>query len=173
MTEYCFIRLGWRSLFLPLLLIVVVQLAACAGGRGRVETATVRRIDQTCYLTDDGCRIDLKFIDWVDWDTMVVFPAGTDDSEIRTVLKTDALAGSRPPISIVIALTKDGKVVYMEDDPRSIEGYDPDDVEFEATNPAERYSKFGRDAVLEVHRRSLRRDRFYYGLYCVNCGDSD
>lgn len=144
--------------------LLAVLNSGCLAQRGRLEKNLVNEVIRKCPDIKMPCHIDLKFIDWVDWDTMTVFAVGTDDSEINRILGENSLVPSRSSLSLVIALRRNGKVVYIEDDPRKIEGYEEGDVEFEDVNPETRFVDYPRNAELAVQRISTEKNGTYYGL---------
>lgn len=152
------------------LLVSVGFIISCSPQKGRLEKAFAGKIDTKCSGTARSCQIDLSFIDWVDWDTMTVFASGMDNLEINRILGENVVGESSYPLSLVMVLRRDGRVVYVEEAPRNVEGYDGGEVEFyeDIDGSPHRLVIYPHDAQMAVERLS-GRNAPYYSLKCVNC----
>ncbi|MCZ2390841.1 MAG: hypothetical protein LC113_07155 [Acidobacteria bacterium] len=152
------------------LLASAASMAGCYYRQGRLEKAVVAEINNKCPAVSKPCQIDLNFIDWVDWDAMTVFAPGMDNLEINRVLGENAVGDSRYPLSLVMVLRHNGRVVYVEEDERNIEGYDGGEVEFyeDIDRSLYRFVSYPHGAQMTVERL-LGRNGPYYSLKCVNC----
>lgn len=162
-------RLGksMKCILLTTALALAVFSYGCSSGRARLESNILREIKSKCHDTDVTCQIHLDVVDWVEWDTMTVFWPGMDNLEVNRILGENVLITSGPPMSIVMVLRLNGKVVYFEDDRRKIEGYNDGDVDFKDISPSKRFSVYPRSAKMDVERLSENGGK-YYLLKCVN-----
>lgn len=139
---------------------------ACSPRHGRIENALLATINETCPIESEPCQIDLTSVAFADWDSMVVFATGADRFEVNKVLGVNAVRESQAPVSLVVALRNDGKLVYIEDDPRKVEGYSPNDIQFDWTDGG-RFVVYSKDALFNVARYRVEGG-FYYVLNCIS-----
>lgn len=142
------------------IVLALVLLYGC-GEKGidpnSIEGKIVEKANSICQVPDN-CTIRLKDVTSFGWDKVYVFKYNASLEDIKKALGFELPAYTEFTRRIIFL--KDGKIVYQEEEPTSVEGPVNGEVVFDIPDDAV-YKSYNDDAAFKVKRRTFQKGTYY------------
>ena len=145
------------ALIIGVTVVALLALYRYSRGSRKFEMKMVSVINANCRGRSE-CLLRLQDVTDFEWDKMVVFGYGASDSEVEHVLGIKDHRGGEFQRNIVF--TKEGKIVFHEEEPVDVERPLRDEVIFNFSSGAD-YAIYPHNVVFKVSEKSSTNGRYY------------
>ena len=135
---------------------ILCFLLGCSGSRG-LENRMVTRIENNC-ASSPKCTLRMKDVTEFAWDRMYAFKYTASEKEVEDALGVKP--GVFRELQRKLVFTKNGRIVFQEDEPTNVEHPIKDEVVFDIPDNAS-YRVYGPEVAFNVSKMTSEAGPYY------------